>query len=125
MTDAPAHKPVSGKSIFQIDVNMKVRFNSDGWVEEIGKGGEDEPLGTRLHGGEVGGYDDVYARRFYDLCSRVVIFDLHPKRISDQGIAAGLLQFRDLDPDSHLYKRLQKIIEIANTNFAMGIKPLN
>lgn len=29
-----------GKTIFQLEPHMKVRFNSDGWVEELGRGTE-------------------------------------------------------------------------------------
>ncbi len=116
--------PVDGKFIFQLEANMRIRFNADGWVEEVGKGGEEDSIGTKLQGHTGTKFDDYYARRFYDLFSRVVIFDIHPKRLTEQGVAAGLVQFRDLDPDSHTYARVNRIIAIANHHFKMNVKPL-
>jgi hypothetical protein len=40
--------PVDGKFIFQIASNVRVRFNAEGWVEEIGRGGSGDSLGTTL-----------------------------------------------------------------------------
>lgn len=117
-------EPVEGKFIFQIDPAIRIRFNADGWVEEVGKGGEDEPISTRLQGHAATKFDDYYARRFYDLYSRVVIFDVHPKRLSEQGVSAGLLPFRSLETDSQIYDRVSRIIQIANHHFKMNIKPL-
>lgn len=116
--------PVDGKYIFQVDPNIRVRFNADGWVEEIGKGGEEDSMGVRLQGLAGSRLDDVYARRFYDLYARVVIFDLHPKRVTEQAAAAGLLTFRELEADSQIYSRVQKIIAIGNHHFNLNVKPL-
>jgi hypothetical protein len=117
--------PVEGKFIFQIDPSIRIRFNADGWVEEVGKGGEEEPISTRLQGQAGTKFDDYYARRFYDLYSRAVIIDIHPKRISEQAVGAGLILFKDLEPGSHIYDRLTKIIDIANHHFKMNVKPLS
>lgn len=117
-------QPVDGKFIFQIDAGMKIRFNADGWVEEVGKGGEEEPISTRLQGHAGTKFDDYYARRIYDLYSRVVIFDIHPKRISEQSVSSGLLRFRDLEPGSFIHERLNKIIAIGNHYFKMNVTPL-
>lgn len=121
---APVPTPVEGKFIFQLEPGMRIRFNADGWVEEIGKGGEEDPISTRLQGHASTKFDDYYARRVYDLFSRAVFIDIHPKRLSEQGFAAGQILFRDLDPDSQVYDRVQKIIRIANNHFKMNIKPL-
>ena len=121
---APIPEPVDGKFIFQIDPAIRVRFNADGWVEEVGKGGEEEPLSTRLQGHSGTKFDDYYARRVYDLYSRAVMFDIHPKRLSEQGFGAGLILFKDLETDSQIYDRVSKIIQIANHHFKMNIKPL-
>ena len=117
-------KAPEGKFVFQIDGNMRIRFNADGWVEEIGKGGDEDAVGTRLQGTAGTRLDDVYARRVYDLFTRVVIFDIHPKRSSEVAVSAGLMAFKDLEPGSHTYTRVNKIIEIANQQFSMGIKAL-
>lgn len=116
--------PVEGKFIFQVDPGIRIRFNADGWVEEVGKGGEEEPISTRLQGQAGTKFDDYYARRFYDLYSRTVIFDIHPKRLSEQSVAAGIILFKDLEPGSHIYDRLSKIIAIANHHFKLNVKPL-
>lgn len=125
MSDTTPITPVEGKFIFQMDANIRVRFNADGWVEEMGKGGEDDSIGTRLQGHGGSRLDDTYARRFYDLYTRVVIFSLHPKRTTDQAVSAGLIKFSDLEPGTQGYERLSKIITIANRNFNMNIKPLS
>jgi hypothetical protein len=93
-------------------------------VEEIGKGGDEDSVGTRMQGSAGTRLDDLYARRLYDLFTRVVIFDIHPKRSTEAPVSAGLMLFKDLEPGSHTYTRLSKIIEIANEQFGMGIKPL-
>ncbi len=125
MTSTGPISPVEGKFVFQMDANIRVRFNADGWVEEMGKGGEDDAIGTRLQGHGGSRLDDTYARRFYDLYMRVVIFDIHPKRSSEQAISAGLIKFSDLEAGTQGYERVSKVIEIANRNFNMNIKPLS
>ena len=112
------------KYVVALDNGMRIRFNADGWVEEIGKGGDDDALGTRLQGSGTTKMDDLYARRVYDLYARVVLYNIHPKRQTDMPACAGLLAFKDLEPGSHLYTRLSKIIEIANQKFGLNIKPL-
>ena len=117
-------EPVDGKYIFKLGNYMHIRFNADGWVEEIGRGGSQDPLGTPLHGKPGTKLDTIYGRRYYDLYSRVMlleIFDGSGKREQ----ATGLLPFKDLDPQSKIYERLQKIIEIANTRFELGVAPLS
>lgn len=123
MSGKPTTPPAS-KTIFQIESYMKIRFNNDGWVEEIGRGGEEDPPGTILNGLSGSKLDDIFARRFYDLYSRVVIFEIHPRRPTDQTAATGVILFRDLEPGSPLYNRVNKIIELANQNFNMNLKPL-
>ncbi len=103
---------------------MHVRFNADGWVEELGRGTEGLPAGTALGGLASSKLDDIYARRFYDLYSRTIIFDIRPRRETDLTRATGTMAFRDLDPDSPIYQRVNKIIAIANEQFQMNIKPL-
>lgn len=126
--DIPAKtipEPVDGKTVFQINNNIRIRFNSDGWVEEIGKGGADDPLGTTLQGRTNNSkLDDVCARRYYDLFTRCVIIEIYPRRAVDLNGASGLILFKDLEPDSLMYQRVNKIIEIANHHFNMGLKPL-
>lgn len=117
-------EPVDGKFIFQVDPTMRIRFNNDGWVEEIGKGGPDDPLGTKLQGKPGSKRDDIFARRYYDLYTRAVILDIHPRTPSDMCGAEGLILFRDLEPGSPLYERVNKIIAIANHAFGMNLKPL-
>lgn len=114
----------ASKAIFQIEPYMKVRFNNDGWVEEIGRGGAEDPPGVIMQGLSGSKLDDIFARRFYDLYSRVVIFDIHPRRPTDQTCVSGVILFKDLEPDSPLYKRVNKIIELGNQNFNLNIKPL-
>jgi len=109
-------EPVEGRFIYQIDANIRIRFNGDGWVEEIGKGGPDDPLGTKLQGKPASKRDDIYARRYYDLLSRAVIIDIHPKISTDM--------FRDIDPDAPLYERINKIIAISNHAFGTNMKLL-
>ncbi len=112
------------KMIFQLEPHMKIRFNNDGWVEELGRGGEENPPGTILQGLSGSKLDDIFARRFYDLYSRVVIFEIHPRRPTDQTSATGVIPFKDLEPDSPMHQRVNKIIEYGNQNFSMNIKPL-
>lgn len=112
------------KTIFQLEPHMKVRFNSDGWVEEIGRGGEENPPGTILQGLSGSKLDDIFARRFYDLYSRVIIFEIHPRRPTDTTNASGILPFRDLEPDSPMYNRVNKIIEYGNQHFHLNVKLL-
>lgn len=118
-------EPVDGKFIFQIDSTMRIRFNADGWVEEIGKGGEGDSLGTKLQGKPTSKRDDIYARRFYDLYARAVLIDIHPKIAGASGGTQGLILFRDLEPGSPLHDRVTRIIAIANQNFGMNIRPLS
>lgn len=117
-------EPVEGKHIFQISPYMRVRFNADGWVEEIGRGGPEDPLGTRLQGKPANKRDDVYARRYYDLYSRCVILDVFPKLAGDMSGASGLMPFRMLEAGSPLYERVELLIAIGNHHFSMGLKPL-
>ena len=117
-------EPVEGKFIFQLDPNIRIRFNADGWVEEIGKGGPEDPLGTKLQGKPGTKRDDIYARRYYDLLTRCLIIDIHPKISSDMSGAEGLVMFKDLEPDSPMFERVNLIINIANHHFSMGLKPL-
>lgn len=123
MSGKPTVPPAS-KTIVQLEPHMKIRFNSDGWVEELGRGGEEDPPGTILNGLSGSKLDDIFARRFYDLYSRVVILEIHPRRTTDQTSATGVITFKDLEPDSPMYRRVSKIIELANQNFNMNIKPL-
>ena len=116
--------PVDGKFIYQIDDNLRIRFNADGWVEEIGKGGADDPLGTKLQGKPTSKRDDIYARRYYDLFTRALIIDIHPKISTDMSGAEGLVLFKDLEPGSPIFERVNKIIAIANRDFNMSLKPL-
>ncbi len=120
--DIPA--PVEGKFVFQIDAGVQIRFNADGWVEEIGKGGPEDSLGTQLHGKAGSKLDDRFARRYYDLYTRAIIIDIFSRRETDRSAGRGLLPFKDLEPDSPMYKRVNKIIEIGNHYFNMGLKPL-
>lgn len=115
-------EPVDGKFVFQIDKYMRIRFNADGWVEEIGRGGDEDPMGTPLHGKPSTKLDTIYARRYYDLYSRIVIIDIFTKDQREN--ADGIIPFRELEPESRLYERLQKIIEIANVRFELNLKPL-
>lgn len=120
----PIPDPIDGKYIFQVEKHMRVRFNSDGWVEEIGSGGEEDSLGTRLQGKAGTARDDLYARRYYDLYSRVLLIDIHP-RISEAATGTeGLLRFRDLEPGSRIFDRVNRIIAIGNHHFNLNIKPL-
>lgn len=116
--------PVDGKFIFEIDRNVRIRFNSDGWVEEIGKGGPEDPLGTVLQGRPQSKRDDIFARRYYDLFTRAIIIDIHPKVPTDNSGATGLVLFKDLEPGSPMYDRVNKIIAIANHAYGMNLKPL-
>lgn len=120
-SSAPSKGP---KTIYQLEPHMHVRFNTDGWVEELGRGTEGLPAGTALGGLASSKLDDIYARRFYDLYSRTIIFDIRPRRETDLTRATGTMAFRDLDPDSPIYQRINKIIAIANEQFQMNIKPL-
>ncbi|MGZ9097225.1 MAG: hypothetical protein ACXW30_02885 [Micavibrio sp.] len=116
--------PVEGKFIFQLGNNIRARFNADGWVEEIGRGGPNDPLGTVLQGQAGSKLDDLFVRRYYDLHMRAVIIDVHPKKSTSPSGAAGLILFKDLEAGSTGYLRVNKIIAIANHHFNMGIKPL-
>ncbi len=117
--------PVEGKTVFQINANIRIRFNSDGWVEEISKGGADDPLGTTLQGRSGSRLDDVCARRYYDLFTRAIVLDIYPRRAERHSGATGLVLFKDLEQDSPLYQRVRKIIEIGNHHFNLGLKPLD
>ena len=117
-------EPVEGKYIFQIASNQRIRFNADGWVEEIGKGSADAPLGTILQGKPGSKRDDIYARRFYDLYTRAILLDIIPKSPTDRTDTGGLVMFRDLEEGSEMYKRVNKIIAIANHHFGTTFKPL-
>lgn len=123
MTDTHNEKPyltpVDGKFVYQIDAGVRVRFNADGWVEEIGKGGAEDPLGTKLQGKPASKRDDLLARRYYDLYTRAMMIEVFPDTPNDRCKAEGLILFKDLDPRSPIYDRLQKIIEIANS---LGVK---
>lgn len=124
VTTTSIPEPVEGKTVFQITSSIRIRFNADGWVEEIGKGGPDDLSGTILQGRTGSKLDDVCARRFYDLLTRAVIIDIYPRRPSDLSGSSGLILFKDLDPDSPLYDRVKTIIDIANHHFNMKLKPL-
>lgn len=117
-------EPVDGKFIFQLEAGIRIRFNADGWVEEIGKGGPDDPLGTKLHGKPTSKRDDVHARRYYDLFSRVLLIDIHSRIENDRSGAKGLVRFSDLEPGSPMYDRVNQIIAIGNHAFKMNLRPL-
>lgn len=117
-------EPVDGKFIYQIDPGIRIRFNADGWVEEIGKGGPEDPLGTKLHGKPTSKRDDVYARRYYDLYSRAILIDIHSRIETDRSGARGMILFKDLEPGSPMYERVSLIIAIANHAYKMNLKPL-
>ena len=117
-------EPVDGKFIFEIDAGVRIRFNADGWVEEIGKGGPEDPLGTKLHGKPTSKRDDVHARRYYDLYTRALLIDIHSKIDNDRSGTEGLVLFRDLEPGSPMHERVNRIIAIANHAFKMNLKPL-
>lgn len=117
-------EPVEGKYIFEVDTRMRIRFNADGWVEEIGKGGKDDDLGTNLQGKPHSKLDDILARRYYDLYTRCVLLDIHPVASSNFSGSEGLILFKDLEQGSKMYERVQLIITIANHHFDMDIKPL-
>lgn len=116
--------PVEGRFIFQIDSNIRVRFNADGWVEEIGKGGAGDPLGTKLQGKPGSKLDDIFVRRYYDLYTRALILDVFPKQSSDKSGAEGLVLFKDLESGSPMYDRVNLIIAISNKHFGTNLKPL-
>lgn len=121
----PVPGPVEGKFVFQVEPHMRVRFNGDGWVEEVGAGGPEDTVGTRLQGKSGTARDDLYARRFYDLYSRVILFDVHP-RISEASTGTeGLIRFRDLEEGSRIYERVNRIIAIGNEHFNMNLNPLS
>lgn len=116
--------PVEGRFIFQVEPNMRVRFNGDGWVEELGNPEPDAPLGTRLQARQGTARDDLYARRYYDLYSRVVFFDIHSRVEGMVAGADGAIPFRMLEAGSRLFERLNKIIAIGNSQFNMNVRPL-
>jgi hypothetical protein len=125
MTDQAIPEPIDGKFIFQIDKNMRVRFNADGWVEEIGKGGAGDTLATRLQGKPNSKLDDIFARRFYDIFARVILLDIYANRSSDFTNTGGVITFKDLEPGSILYERVNLIIAIGNKHFGFNQKPLS
>lgn len=116
--------PVEGKFIFQVEPNMRVRFNGDGWVEELGSGDPEAHLGSRLQGRQGTARDDLYARRYYDLYSRVVFFDIHSRVDGMPMGSEGCVPFRMLEAGSRIHERLNKIIAIANGQFNMAVQPL-
>lgn len=116
--------PVEGKFIFQVEPSMRVRFNGDGWVEEIGSGAPDDHTGTRLQGKQGTARDDLYARRYYDLYARVMMVDIHSRVEGMPMGAEGMLPFRQLEPGSRIHERVNKIIAIGNAHFNMNVKPL-
>jgi hypothetical protein len=120
----PIPGPVEGKFIFQVENNMRIRFNADGWVEELGAGGAEDSIGTRLQGKAGTARDDLYARRFYDLYSRVMLLDVHSRVTGAAQGVDGVVSFRDLEPNSRIYERLNRIIEIGNHHFNMNVTPL-
>lgn len=124
MSEIAIPEAIDGKFIFQVDKNMRIRFNADGWVEEIGKGGTGDSLGTKLQGKAGSKLDDIYARRHYDLFARVVILDIYAARASDQSGSGGIILFKDLEPGSTLYDRVNLIIAIGNKHFGFNQKPL-
>lgn len=124
MTKENDIQPVDGKYIFQVSPTTRIRFNNDGWVEEIGRGGADDPLGTRLQGKPSSKRDDIFARRYYDLYTRCILLDIHPYKENDQSGTGGVIMFKDLDPDSPMFERVNLIIAIANHHFEMGLKQL-
>lgn len=121
----PVPGPVEGKFIFQIEPNMRIRFNADGWVEELGTGGAEDVLGTRLQGKAGTARDDLYARRFYDLYSRIVLLDVHSRVTGMTQGAQGMYRFVDLEPGSRMHERVNRIIAIGNHHFNMNLKPLS
>ena len=121
--DKPYLTPVDGKFVFEIDPGMRVRFNADGWVEEIGRGGAEDPLGVKLQGKPASKRDDLLARRYYDLYTRAMIIEVYPDTPNDRCKADGLIMFKDLDPKSYIYGRVQKIIEISN-HLGVKVAPL-
>jgi hypothetical protein len=116
--------PIEGKTVFQISPDVRIRFNADGWVEEMGRGGPEEPLGTHLQGRAGSALDDRFARRYYDLYTRAIVIDIFARREADRSAGRGLVLFKDLEPDSPMYRRVNKIIEIGNHYFKMSLKPL-
>lgn len=125
MTDNDIPTPVDGNFVFQVGPSMRIRFNAEGWVEEIGKGTADDSE-TVLNGVPGTKLDDLYASRYYDLYSRVVLIDVHPaKGTQDYSRAYGCINFKDLDPDTIIYKRVKKAIEIGNHYFNMNVKELS
>ncbi len=118
-------EPVDGRFVFQIGPSMRIRFNAEGWVEEIGKGTAEDNE-TVLNGVPGTKLDDLYASRYYDLYTRVVLIDVHAaKGTQDNSRAYGCVAFKDLDPDSPIYKRVNTAIQIGNHYFNMSVKPLS
>ena len=124
MSDQSIPEPVDGQFVFQIGPSMRIRFNADGWIEEIGKGTPDESE-TVLNGVPGTKLDDLYASRYYDLYSRVVLIDVHAAKGSqDHSRAYGCIPFKELDPASVLYGRVKTAIEIGNHYFGMKVQQL-
>ena len=118
-------KPVDGNFVFQVASGIRVRYNADGWVEEIGRGGADDPLGTKLSGKPATKLDDTIARRYYDLYARIVLFDINSKQSrTDKGSASAHMMFKDLEPGSPMYDRVNLLIDIGNHYFQLGVKRL-
>ena len=117
-------EPTEGKYIFKVASNQHIRFNAAGWVEEIGRSGPEDPLGTILQAKSGSKRDDVYARRFYDLYTRAILLDIIPKNPSDRTDTGGLVMFRDLEEGSVMYDRVNLIISIANHHFGTSFKKL-
>ena len=117
-------EPVDGKFVFQVSPNMRIRYNAEGWVEEIGKGTPDDD-GTVLQGVPGTKLDDLHAARYYDLYTRVVLLDIHAgKGSADKSAAYASILFRDLDPGSPIYNRVNLAIKIGNYYFGLNIKEL-
>lgn len=125
MTEEKKYVPVDGsKYIFQLDHRVKIRFNADGWVEEMYPRQPGEGAGLKMQGTPGTQRDDLYARRYYDLNTRVVLLDIHAGIPNDSSGSMGLIQFKDLEPGSPTYERVCTIIEIAR-QLGMAIKQLN
>ncbi len=124
MTDDSIPQPVDGQFVFQVGPGTRIRFNAEGWVEEIGKGTTEENE-TVLNGVPGTKLDDLYASRYYDLYTRVVLLDIHAAKGSlDHSRGYGCILFKDLEPDSPIYNRVNTAIKIGNNYFKMNIKPL-
>jgi hypothetical protein len=116
-------EPVEGKFIYEIDSGMRIRFNADGWVEELVKPNEHAETATRLQGRAGTKRDDIMARRFYDLFARVVILNIYPRQENDSNIASGIIQFSNLEKNSIIYNRVSAAITIAK-HLGVEVAPL-